>query len=131
MGLSSEEAQTMLVEANFTPIVEKVSSSKQKNTVIAQAPGGGTTLELGSAVALQVSNGKGEPVLVPRVVGLGKVAAVLALEEAGLVAALKWVEVEDEDLVGRVVSQVPIGNKELDVGSTVTIYVGIPPEGVA
>ena len=131
MGLSSEEAQTMLVEANFTPIVEKVSSSKQKNTVIAQAPGGGTTLELGSAVALQVSNGKGEPVLVPRVVGLGKVAAVQALEEAGLVAALQWVEVEDEELVGRVVSQVPTGNKEVDVGSTVTISVGIPPEGVA
>ncbi len=77
-------------------------------------------------MTIQVSNGKGEPVLVPRVVGMGKVAAVRALEKAGLVADVQFVEVEDGTLVGKVVSQVPLGNKEVDVGSTVTIFVGTP-----
>jgi penicillin-binding protein 1A len=124
VGLSSEEAQQVLAEANFTPIVEKVDSSEKKNTVIAQSPGGGATAQLGSAVTIQVSNAKGEPVTVPRVVDLPKVQAVQALEAAGLVAAVQFVDVDDPALDGIVVAQVPIGNKVVDVGSTVTISVG-------
>ncbi len=130
VGLPSEEAQALLVEANFTPIVEKVPSSEDKGVVIAQDPRGGATAQLGSAVTIQVSDGKGEPVTVPRVVGLGKVAAVKALEALGLVADVRFTEVDDPALVGTVVSQTPIGNKQVDVGATVTIVVGTPaPDG--
>jgi penicillin-binding protein 1A len=129
VGLLQEEAEKALAEANFTPIVEKVSSSQDKGTVIAQSPGGGATLQLGHGVTIQVSNGKGEPVIVPRVVGLGKVAAVAALAKAGLLAEVQFVDVQDKGLVGKVVSQVPISNKEVDVGATVTIYVGVLADG--
>jgi len=124
VGLLQDEATSILVEANFTPVIEEVDSFEEKGLVIAQAPGGGAGLTLGGAVTLQVSTGKGEPVIVPRVVGLGKVAAVEALTKADLVAAIEFQDVDDPTLNGRVISQVPIANKEVAEGSTVTIVVG-------
>ncbi|MGZ8625195.1 MAG: PASTA domain-containing protein, partial [Actinomycetota bacterium] len=76
------------------------------------------------AVTIQVSNGKGEPVVVPRVTGLSEKDAVEALEDAGLVAAIERTPVQDPALNGVVVEQIPIGNKVVDVGATVTIRVG-------
>ncbi|GBC86432.1 hypothetical protein HRbin12_00421 [bacterium HR12] len=61
---------------------------------------------------------------VPRVVGMGKVRAVQTRQAAGLVAEVVFVEVDDPADVGRVVAQVPIGNKVVSAGSTVTISVG-------
>ncbi|HEX6230991.1 MAG TPA: transglycosylase domain-containing protein [Actinomycetota bacterium] len=126
IGMRSAEAQSVLVEANFTPLVEKVDSFEPVNTVIAQAPGGGARLTLGGAVAISVSNGKGEPVVVPRVNGLAEAEAVKVLEKAGLVAAIERVRVDDPKLDGLVVAQTPIGDgsKVVDVGATVTIQVG-------
>jgi len=127
VGLRSEEAQEILVEANFTPIVEKVDSFEPTNTVLSQAPEGGSRLTLGGAVKLQVSTGKGEPVVVPRVKDLNEAKAVKVLEDAGLVAAVEYVTVDDPALGGIVVDQTPIGdgNKIVDVGATVTIQVGV------
>jgi membrane peptidoglycan carboxypeptidase len=126
VGLRSEEAQALLVEANFTPIVEKVVSFEETNIVLAQAPGGGGSAILGSAVTIQVSNGKGEPIVVPRVTGLTEGEAVRALERLGLVAVVEYVPVDDRDLEGIVISQVPIGDGEklVDPGTTVTLQVG-------
>jgi membrane peptidoglycan carboxypeptidase len=124
VGLKSDEAQTALVDANFTPIVEKTPSSQALNTVIGQTPGGGANVVLGSAVHIQVSNGQLEAVTVPRVVGLTQDNAVNALDKAGLIANVQFVEVTDKHQEGVVLSQVPIGNKQVDPGSTVTIMVG-------
>jgi membrane peptidoglycan carboxypeptidase len=124
VGLPEEEATAILVEANFTPVVEEVASFEEKGIVIAQSPAGGASLTLGGGVTLQVSNGKGEPVVVPRVVGLGKVAAVQVLADAGLVADVRFQDVDDPALAGRVISQTPIGNKLVDEGSAVTIVIG-------
>jgi penicillin-binding protein 1A len=129
VGLPSDEAQAKLADANFTPIVEEVTSAEKQGTVVGQSPSAGASLQLGQGVTIQVSNGKGKPVLVPRVVGMGKVAAVQALEKAGLVATVEFVDVQDPNLVDRVVSQTPIGNKEVDEGSTVTIVVGRLAQG--
>lgn len=124
VGLRSEEAQSVLVEANFTPIVEKVPSFEIVNTVLTQTPGGGVSAVLGSAVTIKVSNGKGDPVVVPRVVGLSESHAVRELEKEGLVAEIEYVAVDDPGLDGIVVAQAPIGNKLADLGSTVTLQVG-------
>lgn len=130
LGLRSEEAQAILVEANFTPIVEKVVSFEATNIVLSQKPGGGANAVLGSAVTIQVSNGKGESVVVPRVTELTEAKAVKALEELGLIAAIEYVPVDDPGLVGIVVSQIPIGDgdKVVDVGATVSLQVGAPPD---
>ena len=124
VGLPEEEATAILVDANFTSVVEEVASFEEKGIVVAQSPAGGASLTLGGGVTLQVSNGKGEPVVVPRVVGLGKVAAVQVLTDAGLVADVRFQDVDDPASADRVISQTPIGNKLVDEGSTVTIVVG-------
>jgi len=135
VGLRSEEAQAILVEANFTPLVEKAASFQPVNTVIAQSPEGGSRLTLGGAVTIQVSNGKGEPVVVPRVIDLTEAEAIAIVEELGLLAAVEYVPVDQRKLDGVVVGQTPIGNgsKVVDVGATVTIRVGVfgdaPPDG--
>jgi hypothetical protein len=131
VGLTVEEAEEVLVEARFTPIVEEVRSFEAAGTVLAQTPGGGASAVLGSAVTIEVSNGKGKPVVVPRVTGLTEEAAVRALEDVELVAAIERVPVDDPGLDGIVVSQSPIGNGEREVapGAVVTLQVGELAEG--
>jgi penicillin-binding protein 1A len=126
VGLPIEEAERKLAHANFTPIREVVQSFEPAGTVLTQTPGGGARLQLGSAVTLGVSDGKGEPVVIPRLTGLTEAQAVHRLEQLGLVAAIEHVQVEDGHLDGIVVDQIPIGDgsKVVDVGATVTIYVG-------
>jgi len=124
VGMHSSEAQSKLVHANFTPIVEKVPSGKPVNTVLSQTPGAGSSVVLGSAVHLEVSNGKGKPVAVPRVVGMTVEQAKTALADVGLVADVKPVYADKKSEIGIVLSQVPIGNKKAERGSTVTISVG-------
>jgi hypothetical protein len=126
VGLHSEEAQQTVAEANFTPIIEKVDSFEPVNTVIAQTPGGGARAVLGTAVHLSVSNGKGEPVVIPRVTGMSEAAAVKALEKLGLVASVRYVDVSDHAQDGIVIAQSPIGDgtKQVDVGATVNLDVG-------
>jgi penicillin-binding protein 1A len=126
VGLPLEEAQAVLVEADFTPIVEEVESFEERDVVLAQSPGGGASAVLGSAVTIQVSNGKGEPVVVPRVTGLSLDEAQRALKEAGLKVAVEYVPVDDPALDGIVVAQSPIGDgtKVVDVGATVSLQVG-------
>jgi len=94
--------------------------------VLAQTPGGGTSAVLGSAVHLMVSNGKGEPVIVPRVTGLLEADAVKTLRRLDLVAVVEYVPVDDPALDGIVLQQTPIGDgrKVVDVGATVTLVVG-------
>ena len=126
VGLPIEEAERKLAHANFTPIREDVQSFEPAGTVLTQAPGGGARLQLGSAVTLGVSDGKGEPVVIPGLTGLTEAQAVHELEKRGLVAAIEYVQVDDGHLDGIVVDQTPTGDgsKVVDVGATVTIYVG-------
>jgi penicillin-binding protein 1A len=131
VGLPIEEAETKLAKANFTPIREDVHSFEPAGTVLSQAPGGGARLRLGSAVRLGVSDGRGEAVVIPRLTGLTEAEAVHRLERLGLVAAIGRVPVDDKHLDGIVVDQIPIGDgtKVVDVGATVTIYVGAIDQG--
>jgi membrane peptidoglycan carboxypeptidase len=136
VGLRSREAQEILVEANFTPIVEKVDSSVLVNTVLEQSPEGGATATLGNGVKLIVSNGKGDkgyedgqPVLVPNVVGLAEKDAVDALKPAGLEADVQRIEVSDPNQDGIVQIQSPVAYQQVPAGSTVTIWVGQQAHG--
>jgi penicillin-binding protein 1A len=127
VGLKLEGAEESLAEANFTPIVEREVSFEPRGTVLTQAPGGGTRARLGSAVNLTVSDGRGEPVVVPRVMGMSEARAIRALAELDLFAAVELVPVNEADLDGIVIDQLPIGDgsKLVDPGSTVTLFVGV------
>jgi hypothetical protein len=125
-GLRSAEAQEILVDANFTPIVKKVPSAAPVNTVLGQSPTGDTRAVLGTGVTIEVGDGKGHMVEVPRVVGLTEQRALEEIENAGLVAGVEHVSVEEAALDGVVVDQSPNGSADLTVrpGTTVTIVVG-------
>ena len=127
VGLKRREAEDILVEASFTPIFKSALSPEPRGTVLTQLPGGGTRARLGSAVNLTVSDGKGEPVVVPRVTGITEAQAIDELTELDLFAAVELVPVNNPNLDGVVVDQVPIGDgsKLVDPGSTITLFVGV------
>jgi len=131
VGLRSAEAQQIVIDATFTPIVKKVDSPAPVNTVLEQAPAGGATAALGSGVTLTVSNGQGKggggtgrPVDVPAVTGMTEKDAVKALEGSGLVPAVQFVDVTDPKQDGIVLSQSPAAGERVPSGSTVVIVVG-------
>jgi penicillin-binding protein 1A len=126
VGLPIEQAEHALAQANFTPIREEIQSFEPAGTVLTQSPGGGARVRLGSAVRLGVSNGRGEAITMPMVVGMTESAAVHALEKRGLVVEIDREVVQDASREGIVIAQSPIGNgaKVVDAGSVVTITVG-------
>jgi membrane peptidoglycan carboxypeptidase len=132
VGLRSAEAQQIVIDAEFTPLVKKVESSAPANTVLEQSPPGGATARLGSAVTLTVSNGKGKGegggtgprVSVPAVTGMAEKDAVKALERSGLVPAVQYEDVSDPKRQGIVLTQSPAVGERVPSGSTVVIVVG-------
>ncbi len=124
VGLRSLEAQKTLAEANFTPLVEKVHSTEPLNTVIEQAPAAGGSAVLGSLVTLTVSDGIAPKAKIPDVVGLSEDDATAALEAAGFVVEVAYVDVTDGTEEGIVLSQTPAVGEKADAGTTVTIEVG-------
>jgi penicillin-binding protein 1A len=132
VGLRSAEAQQIVIDAKFTPVVKKVESSAPANTVLEQAPPGGATATLGSGVTLTVSNGKGKGnagetgprVSVPAVTGMAEKDAVSALENSGLVPAVQYVDVTDPKRQGIVLTQSPAVGERVPSGSNVVIVVG-------
>ncbi len=124
VGMKSQDAQKALAGANFTPIIVKVDAIETMNTVIAQDPAGGTSKVLGSGVTISVSNGKGVAVTVPRVVDMTEQEAVKTLKAAGLKTAVVYADVTDPTQDGIVLSQAPIGDKQVMRSDTVTITVG-------
>jgi serine/threonine-protein kinase len=124
VGFKSEHAQNVLANANFTPNTEIADSALPKGTVIAQTPAGGTSMELGALVTIQVSSGVPAKVKVPDVVGLSVDDARAALEAAGFVVEIEERHVSDPHNDGLVLAQDPgAGTKALQ-GTAVTITVG-------
>jgi beta-lactam-binding protein with PASTA domain len=73
-----------------------------------------------------VSNGKGEPITVPRLVGMTESRAAEELVQRGLAVETDHAVVQDKSRDGIVIAQSPIGNghKTVDPGTVVTITVG-------
>jgi penicillin-binding protein 1A len=124
VGKNVDEAKRILAKANFTALVKEVPSLRSAGEVAAQNPGAGSTLELGSAVILEVSNGTIPMGIVPNVVGLQQQQAVKILTKGGFVAKTVLVSVSDSSLNGVVISQDPAGGTKTEEGTAVRIRVG-------
>jgi penicillin-binding protein 1A len=128
VGLMKEEATKKLAEADFTAIPNTVSSHEPAGTVVSQSPAGGATAPLGSAVTINISDGKGPPPVpkneVPNVVTMSKAEATAVLKDAGFKVSSVNQCTEDKDENGLVLSQDPAGGAKAKEGSTVTIWVG-------
>ena len=105
-------------------VTQRSSTTVPAGSVISQSPAAGTSVSLGSAVALVVSTG---PVAVPNVVNLTQAAATTAINGAGL--ALGAVSQQSSATVpsGSVISQNPAAGTSVAAGSAVALVVSTGP----
>jgi serine/threonine-protein kinase len=126
---SIEEAEQIAAQAGDFEVVEgtRQDSEEPEGAIISQTPAAGESLREGSRIYVIVS---GRQVAeVPDVGNRTSKEATQTLEEAGF-------EVEEEpgesseSYQGYVIDQDPRGGRTAEVGSTVTITVGVGPETV-
>ena len=95
------------------------------NTVLRSDPAAGEFLDVGSAVAIWVSNGK---IAVPNVLGMTESDASNELLNLGFIPAVTYRE-DDTVAAGTVLEQSPTAGKSAPVGSSVSIVVSqLPPD---
>ncbi len=125
VGSSISVATQRLRSEGFEVEYVRDNSDKPRNTVVGQTPAGGSSVDEGSTVTLNISDGP-QIQEVPNVVGLGRRAARRALTDAGF-------EVEERRVpdgsvkADRVVRQSPSGNSQAERGQTVTLDVSTGP----
>lgn len=96
------------------------------DTVVRHSPSGGSTIKAGSSVTLYVSSGM-EDTRVPLITGITLERAQAALEAVGLKLG-NVTEIENVDMVGKVISQTILEGTEVKSGTEVDVKVGKMPE---
>lgn len=124
VGKTQAQATSVLKNAHFAPVVQTIDDAAPKGTVVAQSPGGGSAVELGTTVIIKVSTGKPATIPVPTVTGLSLADAKAALSKKGFVVVIKDVVVTSPAKIGVIIDQSPAGGTQAMQGSTVTIGVG-------
>jgi len=129
VGSTISVATQRLTTEGFEVSVVRDNSDKPRNTVVGQSPTGGTSVDEGSTVTLNVSDGP-QIQEVPNVVGLGRRTARRTLTDAGFAVDERRVP-DGEVKLDRVIRQSPSGNSQAERGRTVTIDVSTgPAQGV-
>jgi eukaryotic-like serine/threonine-protein kinase len=123
IGLSRDSAEAQISEAGLVPAVQEAESEEPEGEVIAQDPGAGAELRLGSTVTITVSTGI-EQIVVPDVVGIGAGDAERQLRAEGLAPVRREMEVADPGQDGQVIDQRPAAGVEVERGRQVLIVVG-------
>jgi serine/threonine protein kinase len=118
-------ASAKLKNAGLNLTQELVDSSSPKGQVVQQTPGGGTTVDKGTNVAIQISRGP-QKVTVPDVTGFATSAARSQL--TGLGFKVKVVKQQSKAQPDTVFRQTPAGGTDAVKGSTVTIFVAQAPK---
>lgn len=120
-GKTQAEATQLLETAGFTVDVTTANSDQiPAGVVIDQTPVAGQKAKKGSVIALTVSVGPVQ-VEVPNVVGLSQADALIALQNAGLLAS-PGQPVTSELEPGTIVDQSPQPGEKVAKGSVVTLY---------
>jgi len=126
VNLTQAAATTAITSAGLVlgTVSQQSSTTVPAGSVIRQTPASGTSVSLGSAVAVVVSTG---PVAVPNVVNLTQAAATTAITGAGL--ALGALSQQSSATVpsGSVISQNPAAGTNAAAGSAVALVVSTGP----
>jgi beta-lactam-binding protein with PASTA domain/predicted Ser/Thr protein kinase len=130
VGQDVASATSELRAAGLKTSVDRVTSSRAVDEVLAQDPGGGDTAKDGSTVTLTVSSGPGQ-VSVPSVDGLGEQKASATLTDAGLVVDRIVRQADDSVSKGRAIRTSPASGTSVNRGSNVTLVVSSGPQQVA
>jgi serine/threonine-protein kinase len=127
-GLDKAVASAKIKDAGLNLTQELVDSDTvPKGRVVSQTPSGGTTVDKGTTVALQISRGP-QKANVPDVTGLSTADARAKLSGAGF--KVKVVKQESAtDPPDTVIRQTPSGGTSVVKGTLVTIYVAKAPPG--
>jgi eukaryotic-like serine/threonine-protein kinase len=125
VGRSRDDGVSTLSSLGLEVKVADIFSKKEPNTVIAQDPPGGTTVNKGSIVHINVSKGL-EPLTVPNVVGQLYDSAAGQLQGEGFAVARK--DVASSQPKDVVIDQEPGGGAGLARGGTVTLFVSKGPK---
>lgn len=124
IDLEDAQAVTLLEEAKLDVTHGyEYSDTVEKDHVISTDPVAGTEVEEGSTVKVVISNGKEtKPVTVPNLQNMTEEEAAAKLAELNLVGSASY-EYSDSVEKGKVISQSPETNQEVEEGSTVTYVV--------
>ncbi|MFC4123967.1 Stk1 family PASTA domain-containing Ser/Thr kinase [Nocardia rhizosphaerae] len=130
-GQSAQQAQSALQAAGFYVVVQQKPDGKvAQGNVVATQPLGGSRIDEGSTVTLQVSSGPSQ-VQVPRLSGLTRAEAEQKLNSIGLQLdpnverkASSTAEID------KVTGQEPSAGARVDIDQAVTITIGSGPEQV-
>ena len=126
VGSQIAVAQQRLERAGFEVEPVRTNSDKPRNEVIGQSPGAGTTVDEGSRMTLNVSDGP-RILQVPNVVGKGREEAARTLIKAGFKVDDE-IEVFSDDVdSGRVISQQPSARSQAEQRSTVQLTISKGP----
>jgi eukaryotic-like serine/threonine-protein kinase len=122
-GQSVNDARNTLTGAGFTNIQERQEASNdvEEGQVIGTEPGAGQQAPANATITLVVSSGQGQ-VGVPDVVGRTEDNARALLQ--GFDVQTTDENTNDPNQDGRVLSQNPPANSQVDQGSTVTLVIG-------
>jgi len=133
IGLTPSEAQSRVENAGLVFAVadepiEVSAASELAGLVAAQTPPSGNELFPGDEVVVTI--GILQQNAVPDVIGMTEADAIAALEDAGFVAEVvgTFEVAVDSPLIGFVADQDPDADVLADDGSTVQIWIGVPPE---
>jgi membrane peptidoglycan carboxypeptidase len=132
LGKTQQEAEEILAEANFTPIVRVVPSLVPAGQVSAQSPAAGASVTAGSAVFIHISNGAVPTFAVPNVTGLTEAKARAKLTAKGFGVVVQYWQTGDPAQSGIVASQTPGAGSPAAAGTQVLLGVwwfGEPPPG--
>jgi serine/threonine-protein kinase len=123
VGFSRADADSTLRNAGFVvTVTEQESTDVEAGDVISQSPGGGTSADPGSTVAIVVA--RAPPVAVPELTGLSQPDAEAALSARGLAPRVSFRDVSDQAQDGIVLDQRPAAGSETSAGGPVRIFVG-------
>ena len=123
VGMTQEEAEQTLEDAGLEPEIEtEESEDAESGTVLAQNPGQGERVDVGSTVTLTVSTGIGQT-QVPDLAGMSEDDAQGALEDAGLELGESTTENSPDVPEDEVISSSPGAGETVDQGTSVDIVV--------
>jgi eukaryotic-like serine/threonine-protein kinase len=126
VGQKQLAAQQKLQSLGLRVRTVYVPSTKPRGTVVAQRPGPGTTVNRGTRVRINVSNGPNpQPAkAVPDVTGEDQATATSDLQAAGFQVQVVDEPTADPNQDGIVIDEDPLPGTPIPAGSQVTIYVG-------
>lgn len=121
VGTQMEAAQQALAEQGAANVVvQSVNANAEAGTVVAVSPEAGATFKSTDQITLQVAS----PYVIPDVMGATEDEAVAAVEKAGLVAHVTYVESAENHNV--VVGVSPDPGVQIEAGGTVELQVSSP-----